>query len=180
MSVNRNSKNIQLYHGSDVRIEVPDLTMSEFGRDFGCGFYLTSDMKQAIDWAKRKARDRFSRTGTPFVNVYHLTNFEGLRVREFQGANKSWLDFILKNRTSNIAHIEYDVIIGKVADDNTREMILEYERGAFKNEAKLLGITEKDVLIRNLHPENLVDQICICTEEGKERLLFVKGSVFRW
>lgn len=180
MSINRNSSNILLYHGSDVRIVVPNLTVNEFGRDFGKGFYLTSDMNQALDWAKRRARDRFSRTGVPFVNVYRLTNFDGLRVKEFQGANKSWLDFILRNRKSNIAHTEYDVIIGKVADDNTRKMISEYERGTFKNEARLLGITEKDVLIRNLHPENLVDQVCICTEEAKKRIQFVKGSVFRW
>ena len=169
-----------LFHGSDVRIEVPDLSMSEYGRDFGRGFYLTSDRKQASDWAKRKANDKYSLTHTPFVNSYYLTNFDGLRVKEFQGASKSWLNFILKNRKSDIGHIEYDVIIGKVADDNTREMILEYERGAFKREAKLLGVTEKDILIRNLHPENLVDQICICTEQAKARIPFVKGSVIRW
>ena len=178
--VNKYSKNIPLYHGSDVRIEDPDLSRSDWGRDFGAGFYLTSDRNQALEWAKRKARDFSSVTQTPYVNVYHLTNFKGLRVREFQGANKSWLDFILKNRKSNIAHTEYDVIIGKVADDNTRKMIAEYERGAFKDIAKYRGVTEKDILIEKLHPENLVDQVCICTELAKERIPFVKGSVCRW
>lgn len=179
MSISRNSRNIPLYHGSDVRVEFPDLTKSEWGRDFGRGFYLTSDKTQALNWARSKASNRYSKTHTPFVNIYHLISFDGLRVREFQGANKSWIDFILKNRKSDIAHTEYDVIIGKVADDNTRKLIMEYERGAFKNEARLLGITEKDVLIRNLHPENLVDQICICTEQGLKCIPFVKGSVYR-
>lgn len=179
LKISRNSENMPLYHGSDIRIEEPDLSMSEFGRDFGRGFYLTTDIKQARGWAKIKANDNYSLTHTPYVNVYRLTDFKGLRVREFQDANKNWVDFILKNRKTNIAHTEYDVIIGKVADDNTRKMIAEYERGAFKAEAKLLGISEKDVLITKLHPERLSDQICICTEAAKKRISFVKGSVLR-
>lgn len=179
LKVNRHSKNITLFHGSDIRIEEPDLSRSAWGRDFGMGFYLTSDKQQARAWARRKANSALSTTHTPYVNEYHLSDFEGLRVKEFKGANKSWIDFILKNRKSNIAHTEYDVIIGKVADDNTRRMISKYEKGEFAELAKYKGVSEKDILIEKLRPEVLVDQICICTEEGKKRLSFVKGSVLR-
>ena len=38
---------IRLYHGSNQKIEVPDLQHSKPFKDFGSGFYLSPDKQQA-------------------------------------------------------------------------------------------------------------------------------------
>ena len=41
----------QLYHGSNQKIEVPDLMHSKPFKDFGSGFYLSPYKQQAWDMA---------------------------------------------------------------------------------------------------------------------------------
>ena len=38
-----------LYHGSNVAIDVIDLSKSRPGKDFGKGFYLSADRQQAFE-----------------------------------------------------------------------------------------------------------------------------------
>ena len=45
---------IKLYHGSNTKIEVPDLLHSKPFKDFGRGFYLSADKQQAWDMAFQK------------------------------------------------------------------------------------------------------------------------------
>ena len=40
---------MKLYHGSNVPVNVPDLKYSKPYKDFGQGFYLSADRKQAVD-----------------------------------------------------------------------------------------------------------------------------------
>ena len=40
-----------LYHGSNVEVIVPDLLKSKPYKDFGQGFYLSADKKQAMRMA---------------------------------------------------------------------------------------------------------------------------------
>ena len=40
---------MKLYHGSNVPVNVPDLKHSKPYKDFGQGFYLSADRKQAVD-----------------------------------------------------------------------------------------------------------------------------------
>ena len=47
-----------LYHGSNVSIESIDFSKSKPGKDFGIGFYLSADEKQAQEMAEKK--------GSPF------------------------------------------------------------------------------------------------------------------
>ena len=44
-----------LYHGSNVKIDSIDLSKSMRGKDFGQGFYLSADKKQAEEMAVFKA-----------------------------------------------------------------------------------------------------------------------------
>ena len=44
---------ITLYHGSNVSIGTVDLSFSRKGKDFGRGFYLNPDSKQAMEMAMR-------------------------------------------------------------------------------------------------------------------------------
>ena len=45
---------IKLYHGSNQKIEIPDLVHSKPFKDFGRGFYLSPDKQQAWDMAFQK------------------------------------------------------------------------------------------------------------------------------
>lgn len=47
---------IKLYHGSNVKIEIPDLNHSKPFKDFGRGFYLSADSQQAWDMALQKLK----------------------------------------------------------------------------------------------------------------------------
>ena len=43
-----------LYHGSNVKIVVPNLSKSKPYKDFGQGFYLSADKNQALRMAEQK------------------------------------------------------------------------------------------------------------------------------
>ena len=47
---------LELYHGSNVAIDKIDLSKGHINKDFGKGFYLTTLPQQAMEMAKRKAR----------------------------------------------------------------------------------------------------------------------------
>ena len=58
-----------LYHGSNVAINAIELSQSMRGKDFGQGFYLSADKKQAEEMAVFKAMQY---DGTPMTNVQYM------------------------------------------------------------------------------------------------------------
>lgn len=58
-----------LYHGSNVAINAIDLSRSMRGKDFGQGFYLSADKKQAEEMAVFKAMQY---DGTPIVTAFEF------------------------------------------------------------------------------------------------------------
>ena len=58
-----------LYHGSNIEIDVIDFNKSKPGKDFGCGFYLSADEKQAHEMAVKKA---LLFGGTPTVTSFEF------------------------------------------------------------------------------------------------------------
>lgn len=44
-----------LYHGSGVWFDEVDLSYAKGFKDFGAGFYLTSDFNQAQKWAQKSS-----------------------------------------------------------------------------------------------------------------------------
>ena len=47
---------LKLYHGSNIVIEKPDLQLCKPYKDFGKGFYLSADKKQAEMMAEQRVR----------------------------------------------------------------------------------------------------------------------------
>ena len=88
-----------VYHGSILVIEKPAIAYSKKFLDFGAGFYITADKKQAEKWAKRKA---IRLKGNAIVNTYNLpdelTEYKGLI---FDNEDGAWLDFITMCRKGN-------------------------------------------------------------------------------
>jgi len=58
-------------HGSTFSVNTPSVGYSKRYLDFGVGFYVTADERQAESWAKRKA---VRQNGRPIVSVYNLSD----------------------------------------------------------------------------------------------------------
>ena len=73
---------IKLFHGSNMKIEEPDLKHSKPYKDFGVGFYLSADKQQAWDMAFQKVNQ--TQTGkaevTEFLFDETLMTSENLKV----------------------------------------------------------------------------------------------------
>ena len=112
------SMTICLYHGSDTAIEHPDVSRNTGFSDLGQGFYLTDDH----DAARRRARSRAHRTGSPtgVISVFELdeTCVEwvspsdarslcrqpfGLRFDETEDGLTSWIEYIKDCRQGKTA-----------------------------------------------------------------------------
>ena len=168
---------ITLYHGSFTKVDKPDLKHSKKGKDFGRGFYLTTDKAQGIRFAKLIARRNGLKAGV--INTYKFTNFEGLDIFEFTTTDEDWLNCIIGNRNSKYKKLAtpwsgYSVLAGKIADDDTARTINAYMAGAFGD------VNSKDAIkkaIEMFKPEKLKDQICFKTKESLKCLEFIESEV---
>lgn len=88
---------MKLYHGSTVEVRKPSLRFGRKRTDFGKGFYTTTLPEQAEHWAGIK-KDRAKATKA-VVSVYEiddsLLTMPGIRIREFYGVDKAWLEFVV-------------------------------------------------------------------------------------
>lgn len=111
---------MRLYHGSNVMIDEVDFAKCHPFKDFGCGFYLTDNLKHARNMAFRRGM----RTGgkecvTEFE--FNLTSAsQDLKVKIFDRPSEEWAEFVMKNRNEAESHLvhDYDIVIGPIADDS--------------------------------------------------------------
>jgi hypothetical protein len=143
-----------------------------FGRpqlDFGQGFYLTNSRKQAENWAKRQTF-RLS-AGIPTLNVYQLPD-ETLKsndfsIKEFDKADETWLDFVIANRNETLTNVQYDMVMGPIADDNVMRTIRLYMNGTY----------DKQEALKRFATEKLDNQILITSEKLLKLLVFEKAII---
>jgi len=157
---------MQLYHGSNVAVEKPQLIEQTRGLDFGSGFYLTSREEQAIRFSEIVV-DRRKR-GVATVSVYEFdsaTAENSLTVRKFARADEEWLRFIAENRLKTYTGDIYDIVIGAVANDTVMPTI----------QAFLGGFINEDATIITLKTSKLFDQWCLKSKKALALLNFVKS-----
>lgn len=122
---------IHLYHGSNTRIEKPDLTHSKPYKDFGKGFYLSADKSQAKEMARNKVEQ--TQTGSAEVTEFLLDdeflNNGELKVLIFPDYSEEWAKFVLQNRHSKDTLHDYDIVYGPIADDGVTFQLRRYEGG---------------------------------------------------
>jgi hypothetical protein len=115
-----------LYHGSREIVELPEIRVQKFHKDFYWGFYCTEFEKQAVRWATR-----FGKSG--IVNVYSFDESAELSVKHFPEMSDEWLDFIAACRTGK-PH-DYDVVEGPMADDTIFNYVQSFVDGEISREA---------------------------------------------
>lgn len=124
---------IKLYHGSNQKIEVPDLVHSKPFKDFGRGFYLSPNKQQAWDMAFQKVSQ--TKEGKAEVTEFLFDEIAmtagKLKVLNYPDYSEEWALFVLNNRDKNAQHPthDYDIVYGPIADDGVTFQLRRYEGG---------------------------------------------------
>ena len=154
-----------VYHGSSQLVQKPDVCHSYRALDFGKGFYVTSVREQAERWAKRKAGYLGSEKG--IVSVYELESYDqSLRYKTFGDDLGSWIDFVCRCRDGNDDYLDFDVVIGKVANDKVFRVVDMYHS----------GIWDKQRALQEIRVYPTYDQIAFITQKAIDKLLTYKES----
>ena len=169
---------IQLLHGTDHIIEVPDIHIGNPHNDYGMGFYCTRVDEMAREWACKKNTDGF-------VNSYDFDT-EGLKVLNLLDGTHTvlnWMALLLQFRTfkldSEVAvdardylidHYSidltgYDVVIGYRADDS----YFQYAESFVSNTLPLRSLNKA------LKLGKLGEQTVVISQKGFDRLHFVNA-----
>ncbi len=156
---------IRLYHGSTVAVRKPSLRPGRPNADFGKGFYMTSNLEQAIRWAHiKQEREEAQRA---IVSVYEfdesLLESPDLKIRLFNGADEPWLYFVTDCRKSR-KH-DYDLVQGPVANDKVFTTVNLFESGVLSAEAAIL----------QLKAYKTYDQLSFHTRRVMDELRFVES-----
>ena len=179
------SDGIILYHGSYCEVSAPDLDKCVAKKDFGKGFYLTSSKKQAESFVRLSVKKAInagiigSEFSYGYVSAFRFSEKEHLLVKTYETANTQWLHCIAGHRKSGlftdvVKELEqYDVIIGKIANDATNLTLTTYMVGAY---GQVGSQAADDICIGMLLPERLQDQFCFRTQKALKCLDFVKGE----
>lgn len=132
-----------LYHGSYCEIVSPNLDKCAPYKDFGKGFYLTTSYEQAkkfINTSLKKAKsqgvaDANQNYGVITTFKYHAS--ESLHIKTFDNADSDWLHCVVAHRKDKsfpnvIEELkDYDIVVGKIADDATNFTIIAYIAGTY-------------------------------------------------
>lgn len=178
---------IELYHASYKVVDKIDLSCCSEGKDFGKGFYLTSDFGQACKFVKTSIKKALvngvdvenDRMG--YVSVYKFERvFDELSVYEFPEANREWLSCVTEHRKrveSRIADWDtYDIIVGKIANDTTNQVLTAYINGLYGEIGSDLA---DETAIRMLFPNKLSDQICLKSGLALKCFCFLEAKEVR-
>lgn len=161
---------MRIYHGSTLEISNPKIVTSEIGRDFGFAFYTTDIKEQAERWALRRAKI-VSRKENKFVaavvNIYEWKHTEILNEMNFDGASMDWLEMVVRCRSDIHFCHEYDIVSGKIANDNVGETV----------SYVIQGIMRKEDAIERLKFQKINNQIAFCTEKALKQLEFVGSYI---
>ena len=147
----------QVFHGSRVVVEKPQILPARYAKDFGPGFYCTMLRGQAVRWAVRF-------TGRGWLSVFEHRPDKGLDTLVFPQMSEEWLDFVVACRHGE-AHAS-DVVEGPMADDTIYNYVQDFIDGNITRAAFW-------ELARFKHPTH---QVCFCTDRALATLSFVNAE----
>ena len=157
-----------VYHGTTLEVQTPKILRGEIGRDFGFAFYTTDIREQAERWAIQRAKMLSRKTRCPqkaIVNVYEWDPHPFLSVKAFDGASMEWLEMVVQCRSNLNFYHPYDIVIGKIANDNVGETV----------SYVVQGIMRKEDAIERLRFEKINNQLAFCTEAALQELVYLRS-----
>ena len=147
---------MELYHGSYIAVEHPQILKGRFTKDFGEGFYCTALKKQAIKWAQRY--------DTSVVSSYVYEEDASLHILRFEEMTDEWLDFIVACRNGVPHH--YDMVMGAMANDQIYNYVSDFINGVLTRE-------QFWVMAKFKKPTH---QINFCTPAALRCITFIKSE----
>ena len=154
-----------LYHGSTENIEKPVIRTSLSSRDFGAGFYCTDIREQAEKWALRQGRIRKKQA---ILNMYEFNTdsaHQTLNYKMFSDYAIEWLELVINCRKNPLYKHEYDIVYGKIANDDVGETV----------QAVVNGLMPLDYALQKLKFMPANNQYCFCTERSLDFLEFIES-----
>jgi hypothetical protein len=161
---------MKLYHGSSQIVEYPKIISPNRGLDFGTGFYTTTNIGQARDFARRIMIQRKIQ-GENISGVINEYDFSigDLNALEFKNSDEFWFDFVLANRANNdtdAVDTSFDIVIGPVANDKVYKVFNKYSEEE---------ITREEAL-KQLKISDLYNQVVFKNEKSLKNLHFVSSE----
>lgn len=159
---------MKLYHGSDTLVEKPEVAKGKPFKDFGQGFYLSADIKQAREMAAQRAALFID--GKPVISTFEFDESAmtdgSLKVKRFETYTADWAEFVLRNRDRNTPqpYHDYDIVYGPIADDNIVRQLRKYELG---------GMTLDELMKELKYPKGITFQYYFGTEVALQKLTFL-------
>ena len=154
-----------LYHVTNTKFDKIDI--DKYGsvfKDYGQGFYLTTNLQQAWNLAHRKANNQKE----AYVYQYELKDFDSkeYNIYELLEYNEEWLDIIAENRIRGVCHIaDIDIIYDRMADN--KGDVLGKELADYLNDKK-----NGDEVIEKIRFANeSKDQYCFKTAKALHLLI---------
>lgn len=147
----------KLYHGTrkifkNSIINGINLDAGRLNLDFGHGFYMTSDLGQAIKWANR--------LDDPCVLEFILDTAE-LNTKEFCVPDIEWARFVVSNRLGMPVK-QYDVVSGPMADTGISKISRQFRK----------GIITFDIAVKSLVGNTNGCQVTVLTKKAINYLTF--------
>ena len=155
-----------LYHGTNTDIEKIDLQIGSQYKDFGRGFYLTSNKETAMRMANKKARLFGGQTTLITYELDDTYQQSELKVKIFpEKATVEWFLFVDANRdrTHKAPTHDYDIIVGPIADDGVVLQLTNYHEGIYSPEeaARLLQDLDQQYYIGSEKALQYIHKICV-------------------
>ena len=153
-----------LFHGSNIKIDVIDLTKSKRYKDFGQAFYLSAEEEQARKMAIAKVvQFGGEESVTSFAFNESCRSSNELQVKCFTEYSREWAEFVFNNRDENQDFLhEYDIVYGPIADDYIGLQIRDFKRN---------NITFEQFLANIRYHKGVTFQYAFCTQKAIEQLV---------
>ncbi|MCL2722379.1 MAG: DUF3990 domain-containing protein [Treponema sp.] len=154
-----------LYHGGTESIENPVIRHSLSSRDFGTGFYCTDIREQAEKWAIRQGRVRKQ---IAVLNIYDYDIERAnrdLNIKIFDDYVMDWLNLIIKFRNDKNYKHSFDIVYGKIANDDVGETV----------QAVINGLMPPDFALQKLVFMPANNQYCFCTEKSLAYIKYIES-----
>ena len=172
---------VLLYHASYTAVENIDLSLCADGKDFGKGFYVTTDYNQAYKFVKTsilkaiKNGIKIENKTVGYISIYEFKQNQDLSIFEFVESDKQWLHCVAKHRKNTLLDNfsynwnVYDIIVGKIANDTTNQVLTAYINGLYGEVGSDLA---DETAVRLLLPNKLANQLCFKSAKSLTSLVF--------
>ena len=161
------------------------LDIKSMTNDFGQGFYLTTNREQAKSFALLSTSKAIADGLMPYdqkfgiVSSFKFHPTDTIKIKIFPDADKQWLHCVVGHRRNTLFQrfindmVSFDIIGGKIANDDTNATILAYMAGTF---GEIGSPRADDICISLLLPERLKDQYCFRSEKSLKCLEWIKSE----